>query len=195
MFCGYLNVDKVSFGKLKQKLFSFDELERILNLRPFVNTQRFRPCRDMTRYEWQNNAWASDNYCWPIDIIEKILKESSCYLKDCSKINKKINNVAKELEEIFKKSVDCHIYFSLNKTAQHFQKHKDKSHNLIVASEGAIKVEVENTKKILKSGDYVFIPAQVYHKIIPQTDKRISCSFPITLIESVLENRKWMTIT
>ena len=192
-----LKVDQVSFGELKTKLFSYEELEKILNLRPFMSMNRFRICGPTKKYSWITSGWSTDHNSWPIDAIEEITKDNTCYINDCSKINEKINKLAQELENIFNKPVDCHIYFSLNKTVNHFKKHKDESHNLIVSSEGAIKVEIfSETKleKVLNTGEYVFIPAGIYHHVTPQTDKRISCSFPITLIESGFENRKWMKI-
>jgi|TARA_R100000742_G_C4266958_1_gene85100 hypothetical protein len=193
-----LKADQVSFGELKTKLFSYEELERILNLRPFMSVNRFKVCNSVEKFTWANNIWSTDKYCWPSDVIEKLTKDQTCYITDCSKINKRINIIAQHLENRFKKAVDCHIYFSLNRKANHFKKHKDKSHNLIVASEGVIKVKIFSEtviEKVLKTGEYVFIPADIYHYITPQTDKRISCSFPITLIEGILENRKWITIT
>ena len=36
-----LEENEVSFGSIKQKLFTFKELENLLNLRPFTNNRRF----------------------------------------------------------------------------------------------------------------------------------------------------------
>jgi len=33
--------NEVSFGSIKEKLFTFKELETLLNLRPFTNNKRF----------------------------------------------------------------------------------------------------------------------------------------------------------
>jgi mannose-6-phosphate isomerase-like protein (cupin superfamily) len=193
-----LDPTQVSFGSLKTKLFTYKELEVLLNLRPFTNSTRFIPCSLIKHHYWKNNCWATDENCWPIHLIKMFVDKYACYIRDASRANFKINEVAKKLEEVFKRCVDCHIYFSLCKKAKHFKKHKDISHNLIVVSEGALRVEVFSNKKytkILKTGDYVFIPAQVYHKLIPLTNKRISCSFPITLIESdTREEREWLKV-
>ena len=190
--------NKISFGSINKKLFTFKELEVLLNLRPFLNTKRFIPCNNTKKYSWTNNHWVTDDNCWPISVIKEHVKNCSCYLKDSSRANKKINDVANKLEKKFKKSVDCHIYFSLHKNVEHFKKHKDKRHNVIVVSEGSIQVEVFSKikkEKILNTGDFVYIPAQVYHKLTPLTSKRISCSFAIEgPVEGICEEREWITI-
>ena len=191
--------NKVSFGSIKQKLFTFKELESLLNLRPFTNNKRFVTTASKERkFEWRNNCWATDLNCWPISLIEKLIKKGTCYLADSSRANKKINDVANELEKKFDTPVDCHIYFSLHKGSTSFDKHKDGAHNFIVACEGEVKFEIFSNKKItkkLKTGDYVYIPAGVYHRAVPLTDKRISCSFAIKIpLGGIKEERTWLRI-
>ena len=74
----------------------------------------------------------------------------------------------------------------------------DEAHNLIVVCEGEIEFEVFLNKKIikkLKTGDCLYIPAGVYHRAVPLTDKRISCSFAIkTPPEKIKEEREWLRI-
>ena len=82
--------------------------------------------------------------------IKKLTKEGTCYLADCSRANKKINNFANLLEKKFNTPVDCHIYFSLHKRSTSFSKHKDEAHNLIVTCEGEIEFEIFLNKKINK---------------------------------------------
>jgi len=194
-----LDGNKVSFGSIKEKLFTFKELETLINLRPFTSLKRFHSTDpNKFKYEWKNSFWASEPDCWPISIIDKRTREYSCYLSDCSRANKKINDMANKLEKKFKSPVDCHIYFSIYNKTKSFEKHKDRAHNFIVACEGKIKFEIFLEKKItkkLKTGDYVFIPAGVYHRAIPLTEKRISCSFPIKLpLNGFIEERKWLKI-
>ena len=87
--------NKVSFGSIKEKLFTFKELEILINLRPFTNNKRFITTRPTDRFfKWDNNCWATDRNCWPISLIKKLTKEGTCYLADCSRANKKINNFA-----------------------------------------------------------------------------------------------------
>jgi len=192
-----LKSKKPHFGKSIKSLYSFKELETLLNLRPFVNTTRFIPAGNYN-YKWSGYSWQTDNNGWPISCIKDVLSKQPAYIKDCSKANKKINNICLKLEKIFNKPVDCHIYFSFKKGMKGFDKHKDKSHNYIVLCQGKIKVEVWTDKKIEKvmnPGDYVFIPAEVYHRIVPLTEKRLSCSFPITLNENIyFDEREWLTL-
>ena len=70
-----LEENKVSFGSIKKKLFTFKELETLLNLRPFTNNKRFifTKLPDRT-FEWHNNCWATDQNCWPISLIKKLTK-------------------------------------------------------------------------------------------------------------------------
>ena len=58
-----------------------------------------------------------------------------------------------------------------------------------MVSDGMVNCEVWTDagvmSKELHNGDYVFIPAKMYHKITPLTDKRLCLSFPIALDEEV----------
>lgn len=187
------------FGKSVKDLFTFKELEQLLNFRPVLGQKRFIPCLTGTRYTWVNSGWSTDNNAWPISIVKKILKEHSAYIQDCSRVNEKINLFAQNLEVILKASTDCHIYFSLNKNIKSFGKHKDTAHNTIVVCEGKIKCEVWTDNGIISNemskGDYVFIPEGFYHKITPLTDKRLSCSFPTAPNEKVFfDEREWYKI-
>jgi quercetin dioxygenase-like cupin family protein len=78
-----------------------------------------------------------------------------------------------------------------------FNKHNDSSNNFIVLCEGKIKVEVWNDSKvtrIMNPGEYVFIPSHTDHRIIPLSDKRLSCSFPIVEHKSAFDEREWLTL-
>ena len=194
-----LDINKFSFGSINKKLFTFKELEFLLNLRPFTNVERFIPCNNTKKYHWDNSPWCTDNNCWPASVIKKQIKNSTCYLKDSSRVNKNINSLADKLEKKFNYPVDCHIYFSLNENAKSFKKHKDKRPNLIVGCEGKTQFKIfynnKIIKKILNKGAYIFIPAGVYHEAVALTEKRISCSFAFhPLKNQFLEDRKWIQI-
>ena len=80
-----------------------------------------------------------------------------------------------------------------------FGKHKDLANNFIVLCQGKIKVEVwadKKIEKIMTPGDYVYIPAEIYHKITPLTDKRLSCSFPVSHHKNdrLFDEREWLTL-
>ena len=187
------------FGETDKDIFTFKELENLFNLRPFVNTERFI-ITEKNSYSFQSYSWGTDKNSIPISIIKKIIKKDVAYLRDCGRVNKKINNICKELETIFKQPADCHIYFSFKKNVKGFSKHRDNADNFIVLCEGSLKVEVwnkEKTTKIMQPGEYVFIPKQIDHRITPLTDKRLSCSFPVEQCkkEKFFDEREWLTLS
>ena len=186
------------FGKTAS-LYTYKEFESLLNLRPFISAKRFKPAHDTKRYEWPVYDWHTDKNVWPVSAIKQVLKYSAIYLNDASRANQKINGFSEGLEKVFKKPVDCHIYFSNNSNkSKSFGKHKDENHNVIVVCEGKINFKIYNGNKImnrdLSKGDYAFVPAGVYHSVDSLTKKRLSCSFPITLNGNSFDEREWLSI-
>ncbi len=186
------------FGESKKNLFTFKELENLLNLRPFINDKRFVIPGD-SQYNWKGYGWQTEKNAWPISSIKDVLKTRTAYIRDCGRANKEINQICFELEKTFERPVDCHIYFSFKKNMIGFDKHKDLSDNYIVLCQGKLKVEVwEDNKKIekvMKPGDYVFVPRGIYHRITPLSNKRLSCSFPITHTDNkFFDEREWLTL-
>ena len=172
------------FGKYRKDLYSFKELESLVNLRPFMTQRRCIFPTNHEQHKWNNSPWTTDPGSWPISVIKKLIQQDTCYLADASRASKKINQTCHELEKIFKLPADCHIFFSLKKGAEGLRKHKDTAHNFIVMCVGEVKVNVfleEEIELILEPGDYVFIPAGVDHSITTLTDKRLSCSFPMSI--------------
>tara|TARA_R100001510_G_scaffold47700_1_gene45113 strand:- start:715 stop:1314 length:600 start_codon:yes stop_codon:yes gene_type:complete len=193
-----LVIDEVSFGSLNKKIYTFVELQNLLNLKPFLNTDRFYSLSNQENLMWDNSSWSTTNHCWPIELVENFVKNSTCFITECSRVNKQINEIADKLEKKFYKSVDCHLYFSLNKEYKNFGRHSDQNHNLIVVCEGQILVEVfskEHHSKKLSEGDFVFIPAGVDHKINSLSNKRLSASFCVTQDDCFIDNRDWLEIT
>ena len=191
------------FGSGISKLFTYKELETLLNLRPFVNDKRFKPVwtKDYESYTWKYSNWGTEHNAWPPTLIEKMLNRTSAHMADCSRVNNKINRFCEKLEKMYKCPVDCHIYFSFKKDVNNLGKHKDLNDNLISVMEGSLQCEIwSNTilTKILNPGDYAFVPAHTYHRITPLTDKRLSCSFPINRQDKPehfrFEDRKWFKI-
>ena len=191
------------FGKTPS-VYTYKEFEGLLNLRPFMLDKRFRPANNYRRFEWPVYDWHTDINVWPVSAIKEVLKYSAIYVNDASRANQKINGFSEGLERVFKKPVDCHIYFSNNSNkSKSFGKHKDENHNVIVVCEGKINFKIYNGNKImnkdLSKGDYAFVPAGVYHKVETITSKRLSCSFPILLekqysINCVFDEREWLSI-
>lgn len=188
------------FPKSFPKIFSWDQLEKLLNLRPFVNNKRFKIIGEQN-YSWENQTWLSDINTYPPSLLEIELKKHHCYFSDSSRVNKEINGICKELEDIFPEcGADAHIYFTISDNLDGgFGIHWDYSHNLIVQVEGSTRfmlwdqsaeqgVKERNVKSlsqdpiydvVLNEGDAVFVPFRYYHCAISQT-KRLSVSFPIS---------------
>ena len=197
------------------KIFSWNELENLLNLRPFVNNKRFQIIGGQN-YSWENQTWLSDVDTFPPSLVETEIKKNHCYLSDASRANKKINQICKELEKTF---IDCgadaHIYFTLSDNLDGgFGIHWDHSHNLIVQVEGSTRFllwdhyadqnETNRTEQSLSidpvydvtlhQGDAIFVPLRSYHCALSQT-KRLSISFPICYNSSISQqDRHWIKL-
>lgn len=191
-------------------LFSWQELENLLNLRPFVSANRFHPTDDI-EYKWPMQSWLSDVNTWPPSILKEVISKSVCYLSDCSRVNKKINNICKTLENKFNCPTDAHIYFSLltGEGSEGFRKHWDPQHNLIVQIEGQTNFKIWNKKVTegdrqvevkedpilnvtMSSGDIIFIPKYMVHQAIPLS-KRLSISFPMS-DGATSQDRHWINL-
>jgi len=184
-------------------LFSWNELEKLLNLRPFVNDRRFHIVND-TNYKWMNYGWSSDN-SFPSSLIESEMKKYVCYISDASKANEQINNVCKLIEDYTGFEVDAHLYFTLCCDDTDIDKfiHKDKSNNLIVQIDGETNFKVwddssrENLKDpvldiIMAPGDMLFIPNNIWHGALSLSN-RLSVSFPISPHKTEnKEDRHWI---
>ena len=63
------------FGKTEKGLFTFKELENLLNLRPFCNTDRLRTTNDkmyeLKPYSWNRNH---TSFNWAAYSIKEMLK-------------------------------------------------------------------------------------------------------------------------
>ena len=196
-------------------IFSWQELEHLLNFRPVVNNQRFNLNMDC-EHQWPNQAWLSDVNTWPTNLLEFRLKKYSAYFSDMSKVNEKVNAICGQLEKIIGWPTDAHIYFSIVENhleTSGFSPHWDWSHNLIVQIEGTSQHKIWNKSAtgeepryinlieenpiidvIMKPGDITFIPRMMYHHVISKT-KRLSISFPMNPIGGLeAQDRTWIKL-
>ena len=196
-------------------IFSWQELEHLLNFRPIVNNQRFHLNSNL-EYKWPNQAWLCDVNTWPTKILKQELKKYSALFSGMSKVNEKMNNICSQLERIIGWPTDAHIFFSIvdeNLEISGFSPHWDWSHNLIVQVEGTSQHKIWNklaTGKepryinlieenpiidvIMKPGDITFIPRMMYHHVISKT-KRISISFPMNPSDGLeAQDRTWIKL-
>jgi ribosomal protein L16 Arg81 hydroxylase len=195
-----------------KNIFSWRELEKILNLRPFNNQDRFKADLNET-YEWPFQDWVLDINCFPPSVIKEITKKYLCHVADSSRINEKINTICGELDKITGYSTDAHIYFDLTEEQNvGFGIHYDMAHNLIVQIEGRTNIKIWNIKcydegekfpkeldeepmidTIMEPGDVCYIPAHYYHEAKSLT-KRLSISFPSHTEMKNPQEREWIRI-
>lgn len=201
------------------KIFSWDELERLLNLRPFVNDRRLIVTDSNERYEWPFQSYMSDINTFPPTLIDnEIIKNHVCYLYDASRASETLNDIAKQIEKSFPGSAsDAHIYFSVSeKITEGFGIHMDKLNVLLIHVEGKSQIEIWdsavteeigggrvninnlNEKPIIcetmSTGDAVFIPLNTFHKVSSIT-KRLSISFPFLFNDDhEPQDRHWIKL-
>ena len=185
------------FKNILPDLVTWQEIEQVVNFRPVVNNKRFHILSDED-YSWPANGWLTDYNTYPADIINSEIKKHVCYIQDCSRINKKINNVCEQLEKTLKIPADAHIFFSLKETENKkgFGKHNDTQHNLIVCVDGSFNMKVygdEIIEKTMNNGDAMFVPKEVDHEIIPMS-KRLSVSFPMAPHHHFFQTREWVNL-
>lgn len=199
-----LNGDEPFFQKriADPSIFSWTELERLLNLRPFVNHKRFHILNDKD-YTWHNPGWSSDNG-YPPSLIQQEIKQYVCYLSDCSKVNQQINDLCASIENKTGSEVDAHIYFSFYYNDKNIEKyiHRDKSNNLIIQIDGETNFKVWNKDRdsdiildvIMQPGDVLYIPAGYWHGAL-SLSRRLSLSVPISPHQVELrEDRHWIRL-
>ena len=181
-------------------IYSWQELEQLLNFRPVVNNQTLKFTNDK-KYEWLAGGWLSNPNSYPADLLNKEIRKSVCFIQDCSRVNKKINDISKQLEDTLNCPTDAHIYFSLMEKEtdlKGFGKHNDTQHNIIVCVDGEFNIKIydENEAVInenMKSGDIVFIPAGTDHQVTPKT-KRLSISFAMSPKMNYFQTREWINV-
>lgn len=212
-------IPKINQGKpfyeknICDSLFTWKELEAIINIRPLTNIDRFHTTAKVNGIEWESSAWLSDQSSIPAHCLIPIIKQGVCWLSDMSRVNKKINTVCNYIEEQTKGTVDAHIYFDLHKSKINtsLNQHWDLSDNIIVQMSGITNFKVWNIKKtegergvyteekpiidiIMKKGDVVYIPKYLVHQAVSMS-KRLSISFPISNREGELpQDREWINI-
>ena len=157
----------------------------------------------------------------PPSLVEEVINSCVCYWPDSSRVNKKINDIALQLEDMSDENCDAHIFFSVKKELENFfGAHYDTATNLIVQAVGrthwrCCKDPVDTSKvppnvkniedygvyidEVLEPGDAIFIPKEVLHEPRNLTP-RISVSFPMRSRDKWLktknprQDRKWLSV-
>ncbi len=195
-------------------IFSWQELEKLINLRPFINSQRVHIISDQEDdWKWPYQNWLTDVNTYPPTLFENLIRKYTVFLSDCSRVNEKINSICGEIENITGCSSDAHLYFNLvGNNSESFGIHCDISNVLVLQVEGTTRFKiwskfnknrmVDNLGHIdqppvvdveMKPGDVVYIPKYYYHQGI-STTKRLSISFPHFESEDLHQDRKWIEL-
>lgn len=195
-------------------ILEIQHFENLLNLSPFASGKRLLTTWSTPAYTWPNPDWSTGTDHWPVSLVEKFLDEGICYIRNCSRVNKYVNNICSVIEDNTNTPVDAHLYFSKSEESKKsFGVHKDDAHNIIVQVQGEShwtvgskiyndmdrnlqnfpKDDVITIDEILSPGDILFVPSQVYHKA-RSLSKRISISFPIPTDKGIgnFEEREWI---
>lgn len=175
-------------------IFSWSELENLINLRPFMKVSRFKFFGDEKYYNWKTDCWLADTECPPMDIIKEIIENNFCLLYDCSRVNHKIYSICNELDKLLNCTSDAHIYFTLNSNYQGIGLHTDNVDVVVLQIDGLSKIYIENYGEFhLVPGDVIFIPKNHEHSITSLT-RRLSISFPMKNFINSNKNN-WINIS
>ena len=124
-------------------LFSWKDLERLINIRPLMTTDRVNILGDEGGLKWSNTGWTKDPNCFPPSLIKDALDKNIVFFSDMTKCTKKVNDFSKMLEKEYRLQTDAHIYVCRNTNIEHyFGAHFDWSDNVIVQCEGETNFKV-----------------------------------------------------
>ena len=199
-------------------LFSWKELEYLINIRPLMSASRVNILGDEPGLKWQNTEWTKDYSCLPPSLLREVLDNYIVFISDMSRSTKNINDFAKMLEKEYGFQADAHIYICMNTSIKHhFGTQFDYNDNVIVQCEGETnwKVwdEVTDTRQQryvmdikddpiidvnMKPGDTIWIPKNYPHRATSNT-VRLSVSFPLAhhrtySYEDYFEDRNWVNL-
>ena len=195
-------------------LFSWRDLERLINIRPLMTTDRVNILGDEGGLKWSNTGWTKDPNCFPPSLIKDALDKNIIFFSDMTKCTKKVNDFSKMLEKEYRLQTDAHIYVCRNTNIEHyFGAHFDWSDNVIVQCEGETNFKVWDKVKdreqqpykmnitedpildvVMKPGDAIWIPRYHPHEAISRSI-RLSVSFPMYNFGHFFEERKWISLT
>ena len=193
-----------------RRLFSWKELEYLINIRPLLYTKRVY-ILGSGEYKWTSSIWAKEVNCYPPFLFRDAMEKYVCYLADMSRCTKKINDFAEKLEDTYNSPADAHIYMCRNPKLEHpFGIHFDTNPNVIVQCEGKTnfkvwdKVPPQEQRTMLnpqsspildvdmKPGDVIWIP-EFYPHLATSKTSRLSVSFPLGSAIG-FEDRTWVKL-
>ena len=184
-----------------RNLLTWKELVALINIRPLMTDDRVK-IDQVKHHEWTNGVWTLDLNCYPPLLLKEIIQNNICHLRDMSRCSRKVNDLAKRLEEEYNGSVDAHIYICRNPSLRHpFGLHFDSRDNVIVQCEGRTNFKVWDVDKTasrekgmnvhltkrkdppimdvdMRPGDAIWIP-KYYPHLATSKNARMSISFPV----------------
>ena len=197
-----------------RNLFTWKELVALINIRPLMTVERVK-IPQVKDYEWVNSVWTLNRNCYPPLLLKEIIQNNLCYLRDMSRCSRKVNDLAKRLEEEYNGSVDAHIYICRNPSLSHpFGIHFDFYDNVIIQCEGRTNFKVWDVDETasrekgmnrlltredppiidvdMRPGDAIWIP-KYYPHLATSKNVRMSVSFPVD-VNAQRQPREWINL-
>ena len=73
-------------------LFTWKELEYLINIRPLMTTERVFVL-NYESYEWNDNdSWTLNPNCYPPSLLKQLIEDNICLMIDMSRCTEKINS-------------------------------------------------------------------------------------------------------
>ena len=197
-----------------RNLFTWKELVALINIRPLMTVERVK-IPQVKDYELVNSVWTLNRNCYPPLLLQEIIQNNICYLRDMSRCSRKVNDLAKRLEEEYNGSVDAHIYICRNPSLSHpFGIHFDFYDNVIIQCEGRTNFKVWDVDETasrekgmnslltredppiidvdMRPGDAIWIP-KYYPHLATSKNVRMSVSFPVD-VNAQRQPREWINL-
>jgi hypothetical protein len=96
------------------QMMDWQRLEELINFRPILTTNRVIPTDGMPPVSFVKPAWVTDSQTLPVSIFsELIAKQQTLCLRDLSRVNRLVNQLCSDLELVFRRPVDMHLFMSL----------------------------------------------------------------------------------
>ena len=95
-------------------LIQWTELEKLINNRPHsCQIKDFIVLNLVSFLGFLNKSWLTDVNTYPPQAVKEMLKLGTCYLADCSRVNKQINELCNMIESMVNAPTDSsHIFFT-----------------------------------------------------------------------------------
>lgn len=196
-------------------VYSLDEFEKLVNLRPFCSSRRVSSTNENFTTSWDSQGWVTDGTSIPASNMQQILDAGVVQINDCSRVNKTVNSICADLETQTGHCTDAHIYYAHDETKDSFVPHWDKVNNFIVMVHGEalwkvdkqISTEGERNdpsrckdniiEEILYPGDAIYIPTGYYH-CASSRGQRLSITFAMAcqseFADLTPQDRNWIAL-